>query len=70
MKGFYGVVFDISVKGFLFNVVFFEFDFGVSLKGLKIKGGVDILGGVSVLDISLGEGYMGVKGFGVEWKGF
>lgn len=68
--GFYGVVFDIGVKGFFFNVVFFELDFGVSLKGFKVKGGVDVLGGVSVLDINLGEGYMSVKGFGVEWKGF
>lgn len=68
--GFYGVVFDISVKGFVFNMVFFELDFGINLKGLKIKGGVDVLGGVSVLDISFGEGYLSVKGFGGEWKGF
>lgn len=46
-----------------------ESELGVSLKGPKIKGGVDVSGGVSTPDISLGEGQLGAKGSGVEWKG-
>ncbi|VTJ62607.1 Hypothetical predicted protein [Marmota monax] len=67
--GFHGAVPDINVKGPSFNVASPESDFGVSLKGPKIKGSVDVSGGISAPDISLGEGHMSVKGSGVEWKG-
>lgn len=67
--GLHGAVPDLSVKGPSFNMASPESDFGVSLKGPKVKGGVDVSGGVSVPDINLGEGHMNVKGFGGEWKG-
>ncbi|XP_040322096.1 neuroblast differentiation-associated protein AHNAK isoform X2 [Herpailurus yagouaroundi] len=67
--GFQGAVPDISVKGPSFNMASPEADFGVSLKGPKIKGGVDVPGAVSAPAVSLGEGHMSVKGSGGEWKG-
>nr|XP_048313768.1 neuroblast differentiation-associated protein AHNAK isoform X1 [Myodes glareolus] len=67
--GLHGAAPDISVKGPSFNMASSESDFGVSLKGPKVKGGVDVSGGVSVPDINLGEGHMSVKDSGVEWKG-
>ena len=67
--GFHGAFPDIGMKGPSFNVASPESDFGVSLKGPKIKGGMDVSGGVSAPDISLGEGHVSVKGSGVEWKG-
>nr|XP_042116458.1 neuroblast differentiation-associated protein AHNAK isoform X5 [Peromyscus maniculatus bairdii] len=67
--GLHGAVPDISVKGPSFNTASPESDFGVSLKGPKVKGGIDVSGGVGVPDINLGEGHMSVKGSGAEWKG-
>ncbi|XP_026945853.1 neuroblast differentiation-associated protein AHNAK isoform X9 [Sagmatias obliquidens] len=67
--GFHGALPDIGMKGPSFNVASPESDFGVSLKGPKIKGGMDVSGGVSAPDISLGEGHVSVKGSGGEWKG-
>lgn len=67
--GVHGAAPDISVKGPSFNMASPESDFGVSLKGPQIKGGVDVSGGVSAPDISLGEGHTSVKGSGGEWKG-
>lgn len=67
--GFRGAAPDIGVKGPSLNVASPESDFGISLKGPKIKGGVDVSGGVSAPDISLGEGHVSVKGSGGEWKG-
>ncbi|XP_044775658.1 neuroblast differentiation-associated protein AHNAK isoform X1 [Neomonachus schauinslandi] len=60
--GFHGAAPDISVKGPSLNVASPESDFGVSLKGPKIKGGVDVSGGVSAPAVSLGEGNVSVKG--------
>lgn len=67
--GFHGAAPDIGIKGPSFNVASPESDFGVLLKGPKIKGGVDVAGGVSATDISLGEGHVSVKGPEGEWKG-
>ena len=67
--GFRGAAPDIDVKGPSLNMASPESDFGVSLKGPKIKGGMDVSGGVSAPDISLGEGHVNVKGSGGEWKG-
>ena len=60
--GFHGAAPDISVKGPSLNVASPESDFGVSLKGPKIKGGVDVSGGVGAPAVSLGEGHVSVKG--------
>lgn len=60
--GFQGAAPDISIKGPSLSTASPESDFGVSLKGLKIKGGMDVSGGVSAPAVSLGEGHLSIKG--------
>ncbi|XP_021107469.1 neuroblast differentiation-associated protein AHNAK isoform X3 [Heterocephalus glaber] len=67
--GLHGAAPEVSVKGPSLCVASPESDVGVSLKGPKVKGGMDMSGGVGAPDISLGEGCLGAKGCGAEWQG-
>lgn len=53
--GLHGAVPDVSLKGPSLNVTAPESECGISLKGPKVKGGLDVTGGFSTPDVSLGQ---------------
>lgn len=71
--GLHGAAPDVSIQGPTFNLSSPEVSAsdlgGISLKGPKIQGSVDVSGGDKAPDLSLGGGHVNIKGVGGEWKG-